>query len=100
MVIGSQPARVDLKHIHDFIAKDSAHYARKVVQEIKNKADTLNEPPNIGKQVPETDNPRIQELSIYSYRIMYEFKTSGAYILAVVHKRSDFSSENLPKRSS
>ncbi len=30
MVIWSEPAKVDLRSIHDFIAHDSSHYAKKV----------------------------------------------------------------------
>ncbi len=96
MVIWTQPAKVDLKHIHDFIAEDSKHYAKKVAQEIKDKADTLNQPPDIGKMVPEIGNPDIKELGIYSYRIMYETTANDTYVLAVVHKRRDFKAEDLP----
>ncbi len=60
------------KHIHDFIAKDAKHYARKVAREIREKTDTLNELPNIGKQVPELDDTSLRELHIYSYRILFE----------------------------
>jgi toxin ParE1/3/4 len=34
MVIWSDPAKVDLRSIHDFIAHDSRHYAKKVTQDI------------------------------------------------------------------
>ena len=95
MVIWSRPARADLKHIHDFIAEDSKHYARKVAQEIREKADILNELPSIGKQVQELDNPTIRELHIYSYRILYEVKDKDSYVLAVIHKRRDFRPEDL-----
>ena len=96
MVIWSQPAKADLKHIHDFIAQDSRYYAKKVTQEIREKADTLNGLPNIGKVVPEVGKPRIQELHIYSYRIMYQVAGEGAYVLAVIHTRRDFKPEDLP----
>jgi len=96
MVIWSQPAKADLKHIHDFIAEDSKHYAKKVAQEIKDKADTLSQPPDIGKMVQEIGNANIKELGIYSYRIMYETTASDTYVLAVVHKRRDFKAEDLP----
>ena len=39
MVKWSVPARNDLKQIHDYIAKDSKYYARKVIQEIVAKND-------------------------------------------------------------
>lgn len=96
MVIWTKPARADLKHIHDFIAEDSKHYAKKVAQEIREKIDILNRLPNIGKTVPEVGKPEIQELHIYSYRIMYELKNDQYYVLTVIHKRQDFSAEDLP----
>jgi len=96
MVTWTKPARADLKHIHDFIAEDSKHYARKVAQEIREKTDKLNELPSIGKMVPEVGKPEVRELQIYSYRIMYEVINEQPYVLAVIHKRRDFSPEDLP----
>jgi len=37
MVIWSEPAKADLRSIHDFIAHDSSFYAKKVVQDIREK---------------------------------------------------------------
>ncbi|MEA3411597.1 MAG: hypothetical protein U9R74_08660 [Pseudomonadota bacterium] len=34
MVIWSEPAKADLRSIHDFISHDSRHYAKKVTQDI------------------------------------------------------------------
>jgi plasmid stabilization system protein ParE len=34
MVIWTQPAKVDLRNIHDFIAHDSKFYAKKTIQDI------------------------------------------------------------------
>lgn len=98
MVIWTKPTRVDLKHIHDFIAEDSKHYAKKVAQEIREKTDILNRLPNIGRMVPEAGKPEIQELHIYSYRIMYEFKNGQCYVLTVIHKRQDFSAGDFPSK--
>ena len=95
-MIWTKPARADLKHIHDFIAEDSKHYARKVAQEIREKTDKLDELPNIGKIVPEVGKLEVRELQIYSYRIMYEIINEQPYVLAVIHKRRDFSPEDLP----
>jgi len=61
MVIWSEPAKTDLRSIHDFIAHDSRHYAKKV-----------------------------RELSLYSYRIIYKITDQSVFVLAVVHKRKDF----------
>ena len=93
MVIWSDPARADLRSIHDFIAHDSLHYAKKVTQDIAAKTDVLNELPHMGKMVPELGNDAIRELSLYSYRILYEIKAPDVIVLAVIHKRRDFQPE-------
>ncbi|PID44290.1 MAG: hypothetical protein CSB48_02365 [Proteobacteria bacterium] len=59
MVIWTKPARADLTHIHDFIAEDSRHYAKKVAREIREKTDILNELPNAGKMVSEIGKSEI-----------------------------------------
>lgn len=71
MVIWSDPAKADLRSIHDFIAHDSTHYAKKVVQEIVARTDALEELPRLGRVVPELGDDAIRELSLYSYRITF-----------------------------
>jgi len=93
VVIWSEPAKSDLRAIHDFIAHDSRHYANKVAQDIREKTDVLNEFPKAGKKVPKLNDEAIRELSFYSYRIIYEFKNHSVFVLAVVHKRRDLQPE-------
>jgi len=90
MVKWSRPARMDLKQIHDYIAKDSRYYAKKVVQTIVEKTEELMVFPEIGRIVPEIDDPNIRELFVYSYRLIYEITPNGIEILAVIHGRLDF----------
>lgn len=93
MVIWSEPAKTDLRAIHDFIAHDSPHYAKKVTQDITARTDILNELPRMGRSVQELGNEGIRELSLYSYRILYEINDRGVFILAVIHKRRNFQPE-------
>lgn len=97
MVIWSDPARADLRSIHDFIAHDSKHYARKVTQDIVAKTDILNELPRMGKVVLELGNEAIRELSLYSYRILYEIREPDIIVLAVIHKRRDLQPEMIER---
>lgn len=57
------------------------------------KTDGLDELPRMGKMVPELGNEAIRELSLYSYRILYEIKAPDVIVLAVIHKRRDFQPE-------
>jgi len=93
MVIWSDPAKADLRAIHNFITHDSTHYAKKVTQDIAAKTDVLDELPRIGKIVPELGNDAIRELALYSYRILYEIRETNVVVLAVIHKRRDLQPE-------
>jgi hypothetical protein len=41
----------------------------------------------VGKKVPELNNEAIRELSLYSYRIIYEIKNQDVFVLAVMQRR-------------
>ena len=93
MVIWTGPAITDLRSIHDYIAHDSRHYAKKVTQDIRAKMDVLERLPRIGRKVPEIGNEDVRELSLYSYRIIYELRGQHSFVLAVIHRRRDFRAE-------
>jgi toxin ParE1/3/4 len=65
-----------LRHIHDYIAQDSPIYAKRVSDALVRKTFLLDEMPRMGKKVPELDDEAVRELSLYSYRILYEIKTT------------------------
>jgi len=90
VVIWAIPAKLDLKEIHDYIARDSKYYAQKVSQDIVDKSEKLKYFPEIGRIVPEINNPNIRELIIYSYRLIYEVISDGVQILALIHSKRNF----------
>jgi addiction module RelE/StbE family toxin len=89
------PAKLDLKQIHDYIARDSKFYAQKVSLEVVEKSEKLNSFPEVGRIVPEINDPNIRELIIYSYRLIYEVFPSKVEVLAIIHCRRNFSQELL-----
>jgi toxin ParE1/3/4 len=95
MVIWSEPAKADLRSIHDFIAHASRFYAKKVVQDIREKTDILAQLPRTGRKVPELNEDALRELSLYSYRIIYEIKERGIVILAATHKRRSLKANDI-----
>jgi len=86
----TRPARLDLKQIRDYIARDSKFYAEKVSLEIVEKSEILNSFPEVGRIVPEIGDPNIRELFIYSYRLIYEILPTKIEILALIHAKRDF----------
>lgn len=53
MVKWTPHARRQLRHIHDYLAQDSPHYAEQVTHELMQKSMTLDALPRIGRVVPE-----------------------------------------------
>jgi len=97
MVRWSDQAKADLRAIHDFIAHDSTHYAKKVTQDLREKTDLLEELPRIGKVVAELGDDNVRELALYSYRILYEISDDDIVVLAVVHKRRDLAADEIDR---
>jgi len=98
LVIWTEPAKADLRQIHDYIAKDSKFYAKRVTGDMVDKTGVLNEAPLIGKITPELNDEQIREIPMYSYRIIYEAKKPNIFVLAVVHKRRDLQAEDIEVR--
>lgn len=98
MVTWTHHAKTQLKHIHDYIAQDSPFYAKRVSEELVQRTINLDELPNKGHIVPEFNDSTIRELSLYSYRILYEIRdTHMIDILAVIHKRRDLQIDDIAR---
>ena len=98
MVKCSHQAMRAVRRIFDYIAQDSPHCAKKVTREIAARTGVLNELPRIGKMTPEVGDDDIRELSICTYRILYEIQDNGAVeILAVIHKRRTMKTEDIER---
>jgi addiction module RelE/StbE family toxin len=89
-VVWTQPAREDLREIRDFIARDSAHYARAVAAGLVSAVDRLRDAPLLGRVVPELARPNLRELIEGTYRIVYRVTADEVQILAVVHGAREF----------
>lgn len=94
MVKWSNSAKDDLRQIYNYILKDSQFYAKKVVQDILSKTETLDNFPYRGKIVSELNDKNIREIFVYSYRIIYQIVDDSTEILSLVHSRCHFSVGN------
>lgn len=84
-VVWSQEALDDISAIAQFIGRDSALHARRVVEEIFLIGDSLTEQPLLGRVVPELQDANLRERFIYSYRIIYEISKQRIEVIAVIH---------------
>jgi toxin ParE1/3/4 len=95
MVKWSDHALAQLLDIHDYIAKNSRVYAKTVSRTLVQKSLPLDELPRLGKIVPELNEDAIRELSVYSYRLMYEINSNYIEVLAIIHKRRDIQADDI-----
>jgi len=96
MVKWTNHALTQLRHIYDYIAYDSPLYAKRTSDAIVQKTVGLDLLPYKGRKVAELNEEHIRELPSYAYRIIYEVKTDDLVeVLAVIHKRQDFTAEDL-----
>lgn len=75
----------DLKEICKFIASDSPHYAKIFNDRIFETAEHLESFPEIGRQVPESDDFEVRELIYRGYRIIYQTKQDYLEIITIIH---------------
>ena len=88
-VIWSELARSDLGATADYIATDSPRYAAAFVREVRDAARSLRRFAERGRIVPEFDDPRLRELLVRSYRLIYRVAPEAVYIVAFVHGARD-----------
>jgi len=84
-VAWSPEAVEDLESIGAYIERDSPYYARAVVSKIVELGEGLPRYPNLGRVVPEFEDPALRERFVYSYRVIYRLEQNRLLIVAVIH---------------
>jgi toxin ParE1/3/4 len=82
----------DLDEAAAFIARDSRFYAVALVREARAASKTLTELAERGRRVPEAGRAEVREISVKSYRLIYEIKPEEVVVLAFVHGARDLKS--------
>ena len=75
----------DLKEVCKFIALDSPYYATLLNDRIFEMVEHLESFPEIGRHVPESNDPTVRELIYKNYRIIYQIKKGYLEIITVIH---------------
>lgn len=88
-VAWTETAWRDLEFIADYVAEDSPSYAGALVRRVRDRARSLEELAERGRVVPELDDPKVRELLIGNYRLIYEVGEEMIHILALIHGARD-----------
>ena len=89
-MIWTEYARDGLEEVLSYIAQDSPASARNLAEDFIEATSSLSILTERGRVVPELQDPRIRELLVHSYRVMYEVRGEDVRILALVHQARDF----------
>jgi toxin ParE1/3/4 len=86
-LIWSDESLDDIDAIAEFIARDSLHHAKRVVELLFELGEVICAHPLAGRMVPELNDTNVRERFLYSYRVIYEIRTDRIHVLAVLHGR-------------
>lgn len=82
----TDPAYDDLADIEAYISQNSPANARALINKIVDRVTVLETFPEVGRVVPEYQNPTIRQLLEGSYRIIYRIKSEELIeIIRVIH---------------
>ncbi|MCU0415099.1 MAG: type II toxin-antitoxin system RelE/ParE family toxin [Ignavibacteriaceae bacterium] len=72
-----------LEDIYEYISVDNKFTAKKVVERIFKKVESLSKNPERGRKVPETNREEIREVFEGEYRIIYRVESKRVSILTI-----------------
>ncbi len=84
-VVLTPQSQDDLREIVSFIASDSPDRARRFGNILVDKPLSVGAHPEMGRVVPEEDDPAVREIVHRSYRIIYEVVHEPNFILRFWH---------------
>jgi toxin ParE1/3/4 len=89
-IIWSDLAKIRLKEIFLYIAQFDEEAAEILVNAFYEKIDMLEKFPRMGRVVPEKADPKIREIFLKKYRIIYHLNQSTIEILTIYHGSQEF----------
>lgn len=75
----------DIYEIREYYRTRSEKYAEKLTDKIFEKADNLDQYPQMGRMVPELERSEIRELIFKNYRIIYHVVSEDQIDILAVH---------------
>ena len=75
----------ELDEIAKYISRDSPKFAKFLVNQMFETARHLEQFPNLGRIVPEYNNPDLREVIYKNYRIIYLIKREQLEIISIIH---------------
>lgn len=87
-----------LNGIHDYIAKDSEFFAKRMVDRLTSRSVQIHDHPHSGEVVPEFGDETIREVIEGPCRVIYRVDADTLYVLSVIHGARMLTPESLQNR--
>ena len=87
-----------LRGIHDYIARDSDFFAKRIVDRLTSRSVQIQEHPFSGEIVPEFGDTSIREVIEGPYRMIYRISKATLFVLAVIHGSRLLTHESIYKQ--
>jgi plasmid stabilization system protein ParE len=84
-IIWTIDAAASFEEVVQYIARDSPYYASEFAKRIIESIEKLQSFPQMGRIVPEYNDPDIRELIYHNYRIVYRVRSSSVCLLLITH---------------
>lgn len=84
-IIWTRRASIQLENAQNYIARDAPFAADSFIDRVLELVEELLRYPEIGRVIPEYENPRFRERVFGHYRIMYTVEEGTVRILALFH---------------
>lgn len=94
----SRQARSDLRAIHDYIARDSEHYARLQAKRLVERVEYVASRPMTGHPVHEFQEMELRETHQEGYRIIYALEEAALQVVTIIHMRQVLKKRRLGRR--
>jgi plasmid stabilization system protein ParE len=82
-------ARSDFRRAVEYVRGNSPASAAKFLTRVLDAARSLDELSDRGRVVPELDDPDVHEVFVGKYRILYEVREDGVWVMRVIHGSQD-----------
>lgn len=96
-IVWSRQARRDLRALHDFIARDSEHYANLQINRIIERVEYISKMPTMGHRVHEFPELDLRETHQENYRIIYAYEKTELQVVTIVHMKQQMKRRKLSK---
>ncbi len=93
-IVWTRPSVEDLRELRQYIAQDSPENASNFIRRIRIEVAHIATHPQLGRVVPESEDPQIREIFVANYRVIYR-AASRVEILRVQRMSRQLSTQDL-----